>query len=1102
MKGMQTRFNLPSLDNSSEKKKELENKIIDIYDDIKSRFINFGKFQEVLVRASRLKSSDLKHRQKPEEFTKRKVIEPLIELLGYEIIAAETSLNVPKGMRAPDYIIKPINENKPIFYVEAEPLNVDLYKEKIGVNQVNEWLLSRGSETDYGIATNGFEWILLKFDINSVKVKEMLKIDLRQLFVKNLHPEIFLSESKLDEILNYFINIHGSYISAFQEGYLEILEKHKEDISNRFYNDYVKYVFGYDKKGNVITGKNLSNAIITPFNKLDEDKRLFAVIFMNRIIFIKFLEEKGTIPSDLLIRLLREYKESGVPNSFYDAYLKPLFYEIFNKGKENRTPRIRENQLYTQIPYLNGGLFREIIEFEKSYNIENEGVELIINDLLSNYNFGFESDVNPDILGYIFEKTINFISGTGTEQQKMKGAYYTPDDVVEFIIEKTLMPVIYKKMIEGLKKAGWGDMDLKGYNSVDDILKPENMPKNPIHINKMIESIESIKVLDPACGSGHFLTATLSHMLRIQEHLHRVSGKSFNRYNLKKEIISKNIFGVDIDKNAVEIAMLRLWLSIIDEIKIQEQIDTLPNIDFNIIAGNSLIGWLNDEIVVHPIFNILDDCDINESLNSLSFFNESIVDEIKVLLNQSKLEPTLKAYRILVDIYSLEEGERAIEIREIVRKIRETIYSIITDAYTNFANEKSKSQKPELRRKISDKIDNRSPFHWNVDFYNVLEDGGFDVVIGNPPYIEDNINPDAEIINLSHVRKRYKERKTKIGPLFYQSKDCGNTHAYFIERSLKLLNQSGRLGFIVPISLISTKRMIPIINFIHNNTVENYYYNFDDRPGKIFRGLQHCRSTIIISEKGKGLNKIVTSKYHRWHSKNRQKLFEDIKSINLNLEKMDDLIPKIGSELEKDILYKLKKKSSENLGDFIAVKGVKIYYYNAVGYWIHTHDEESVPYAEYYDGLIEKDGLKIPNNFKERKLSSHYKILRFNLEDSHVVNGLLNSSLFYWWFVIWSDGRDLLAQQINNFPISLKDVPIDLKNKIKPLVDELIISYDENSNIKIDQRASGNVIKIKEIIPKKSKDIIDLIDDIFAEYYEFSDDEKEFIKKFDIEFRM
>ena len=141
-------------------------------------------------------------------------------------------------------------------------------------------------------------------------------------------------------------------------------------------------------------------------------------------------------------------------------------------------------------------------------------------------------------------------------------------------------------------------------------------------------------------------------------------------------------------------------------------------------------------------------------------------------------------------------------------------------------------------------------------------------------------------------------------------------------------------------------------------------------------------------------------------------------------------------------------------------------------------------------------------DLKDVKVSSHYKSISVSSEHALIVLGLLNSSLFYWWFVVWSDGRDLLTQHINSFSINLEKFPKNLKERLKPLTDKLMTNYEDTSNLKINVRKGDYAVKIKEIIPQKSKSIIDKIDDIFAEYFEFNDKEKDFIRKFDIEFRI
>lgn len=1106
-KNLQTR--LPTIQFDSEKKKNLDDKLAELYQNIKNKFKNFGKFQDVLIESSNCSSDDLKDEQSPEEFTKRNFIEPLFDFLGFEIIP-ETVLHSPGGRRKPDYIIRPKNQDKPIFYVEAEPLFADLSAKNCGISQVNEWLLSRASKTDYGIATNGFEWILLKFDTPSSKSKEILKINLKPYFFKVHNPKGFHNQDEIEDVMKNFLTLHIQNVNNYLEGYSAIIEVEKEDISKRFYNDYVRYVFGYDEKGTHVEGVCLLNKITAPSNVSKNDKNLFSVVFMNRLIFIKFLEEKGIVPKNLLRDLVEKYKSSGTPGTIYETYLKLLFYEVFNKGNDNRSSSTKNNPLYGQIPYLNGGLFREVVKNERNYNIENEGVELVIENFLdNNYKFGSDSDlgINPDILGYIFEKTINFISGTGTNQQKMQGAYYTPDDVVEFIIEETLVPIIFQKMVDGLKNSGWSDIDLKGYNSIEDILK--NSPKNPIYIRKVIESIETIKILDPACGSGHFLTTMLSEILRVKEHLLRTIGEDVDRYKLKRDIISKNIFGVDIDHNAVEIAKLRLWLSIIEEVDNLEHISTLPNIDFNILLGNSLIGWLDEKLLTHPLIYLSEDEYIQGTLDVLGAFYENRVDKIKELLKTKTLEDTINAYKELMEIYGLESGACSVKIRITLEKIREKLYEVINHSYIAFLNENSNLNKTKLEE-ISKNLLNRVPFHWAIDFENVLKDGGFDVIIGNPPYIEaGNYNKiDLEIIKSENIRSG--KRKEDRTSLVYYSKNCGNTHAYFIERSIKLLRQNGRFGFIVPLALVSTDRMGIIRKFIHENSSEVKYYNFDDRPGKIFNGIEDCRSTIVITKNGTGVNKATTSKYLRWYTKDRPKLFKDIRTIdwsfaNFGSGNNNDGIPKIGTKTEENILNKIKQKSnSKTVKDFVKGEGIKIWYYNAPRYWMHAHPDELLPKVEYYDIYTkdEKTNKITLQHLKETVISSHYKPLIVKHEDSSIINGLLNSSLFYWWFVIWSDGRDLLAQHIKGLPMDIDNIPVETKDKLKSLVDELMESYDKNSNVKINIRSGGYAIKIKEIIPSKSRNIITQIDDVFADYFGFENEERKFINNFDIEFRI
>lgn len=1154
-----------------------------IFNNIKTRVRDYDVFQNIINNNYPIKSSDLKDEQTPEEFTRKYVIEPMFEFLGYEHIG-ETRLNVPLqtspgGWNQPDYKIRPKGKDKPLLLVEAEPLSKDLFNnKKTGINQVSDWLLSKASGTEYGIATNGFEWVVIKFDASSNKGKVACKFDLTALFSKINNSKALIAEDEIDTIKNDFLTLHSKSILSRLNGYTLDVEAKKEEISTKFYNDYVKYVFGYDNNGERIASKSLVDFITcgddTPGSGLEVNK-LFSVIFMNRLIFIKFLEEKEIVPRDFLKEVLKKYKSSESPSSIYEANLKPLFYDVFNKDKDHRKGNAKNNSLYSKIPYLNGGLFRESasIKNEKGYTIDDEGVELVINNLFkSDYQFGAEdSGINPDILGYIFEKTISYISASGTDQQKLKGAHYTPDDFVRFIIQKTLDPIIFQKMKVGLTNAGWEERDFRGIGSIEDILTQVATRPNAAHIKKMIEAIKTIKMLDPACGSGHFLTAMLSEMLRILEYLMKASGEVVDRYKLKREIISNNIFGVDIDENAVEIARLRLWLSIIQEVENTEHIETLPNIDYNVIVGNSLIGWIREDLSPTTLFNLNDDEYIKGTLHGLYPSYPLEVDDIKEALDKigfkgtnakNNLKNSIDVYRKFIDIYSKLSGGEAIRLRTTVEGIREKIYGLITSEYLDIIKRNTeldkqtvqigkgkfdkKNKLTEISKKIMEKM---KPFHWGVDFEKVLDEGGFDVIVGNPPYIEDGSYNKSNVYELdiiksiisSHsirlenkkINKNNKRRRNGEGQqplllseadtssgrhikelrneyLFYETGDCGNTHAYFTERAIKLLKPEGRFGFIVPLSLVSTDRMDSIRRFIHENSSGVEYYNFDDRPGKIFSGIEDCRATVVFTEKGTGVKEITTSKFHRWNSRDRPQLFDNLQATKWRFDEPGEVIPKIGTSVEGNILSKLNTKSAgKTIKDYMPVgdempAGERIWYHNAPRYWIHAHTEEQLPKVEYYDGYKKDEKTKkiTLTHLKETKASSHYKFVAIQEQDAGIINGLINSSLFYWWFVTYSDGRDLLNQHITTFPINLDTFPADLRQKINRLTELLMESYNKKSNIKINERGKKYAIKIKEIIPSASKEIINQIDDVLLSYYGFGAAEKDFIKNFDLRFRI
>ncbi len=875
---------LPILNVSKERREQLHIKLRELYNEVRNRFNDFGKFQDVVAHGITVTSNHLKNNQNPEEMAVESLIKPLIGFLGYQYTSL-TNIQTPSGDKKPDIIMMNPKDNTPLFYVEAEQFNKDLYGHKEGIAQVNSWLLSKTSKSSYGIATDGFIWVVLKFEESQSKAVPIHKVDLKRVFTFLVHKEkdIWGNEAlkEVAEIEDSFLYLDSQTVNQSLEKTIEYLEDEKEEISKNFYNDYVKYVFGKDKNGNQIDGTYLIKEVIPPEKIVKDQSNLFSVVLMNRLIFIKFLEENKIVSKTLLNDLWKNYLGSS-SGSFY-GYLKTLFYEVLNTSKDKRIAKVANDPHYRKVPYLNGGLFRPIIEREKDYSVSDEGISLVLNSFFVNYKFGSNQQINADMLGYIFEKTINYISGQG--KQKEKGAYYTPDDIVGFIIDKTLTPVIFEKIKEGLRKCKWREEDINQYSSLESLLSDEdNRPKNPIIIRKIIESINAIRVLDPACGSGHFLTAMLPTLLRVKETLLRSIDAKVDRYRLKKEIITNNIYGVDLDENAVEIARLRLWLSLIEEIN-PNHVEPLPNIDFNIVSGNSLIGWLNEHLGTHPLNELLQDPTVVASLESIASTHPKEVTEVKKYLDKKNLNDTIKAYEELIRIYSSESGESAVKIREAIAQMRIKLYELYTNSYINFIHENSNLRKLDIG-KFEDLVSTlkiRNPFHWKVDYGAVFENNGFDVVVGNPPYIEDGKYNQQELkVIESHVARNdngvwnYTDE-----PLIYLSNQCGNTHAYFIERSIEVLKDGGKFGFIVPVALVSTERMNSIREILHSKSSSVSYFNFDDRPSKIFRGIQHCRSTIVITEKGTGVQKVTTSKFQKWKAEDRPELLKKLETLQL-----------------------------------------------------------------------------------------------------------------------------------------------------------------------------------------------------------------------------
>lgn len=1013
---------------------ELELLLNKVYQDLCNKFNGSRNLVDVL-NGKKYSSIDTEFNQKPEELVKQIIVEPLLKFLGYTLVR-ETSLKTPFGNRYPDYTLY---SGDNIIYAEAEPINTNLYESNHGLSQVYQWLLSKAAKTEYGIATNGLEWILVKFDSSNNDTMEILNISLRSYFLSKIK-----SKNDNNETLLQLLDFKVDHVFKKINEYTKNAENKKSEISKKFYDEYVDYVFGEDEKRDKINNNSLIDSIKVK-NNPNPKLKLFSIITMNRLIFIKFLEDKEIVNINLLTGLYEKYKSAQLSISFYDAYLKPLFYDILNKEPQSR---VTDNEIYKKIPYLNGGLFTKIIPGEDEYDIENSSMKDIIT-WLSKYEIGIksESQIRPDILGYVFEKTINHLSDTKTDKQKEMGAYYTPEYIVNYMIKNSMDKIIFEKMMLGLKKIGWKDTDLIGYNSIEDVLN--NKPLNKKHIGSMLHSLDSLSILDPSCGSGHFLTSIANELTRIESSLYLAMGGNLDVYELKRKVISNNIYGIDLDENAVEITKLRLWLSIIGEWDKGKHtnLTTLPNIDFNIVNGNALIGL--EELKITPYKILFSEDTIKEIIKKFqeikNILTESEWKDIEDLLfNKNDI---LAAYQLLRSYYPFKSGSESKNLHNILTVIKEYIYDFINKNYYPTNNEEV--------------------FHWSVEFYSIMKNGGFDIIIGNPPYFD--LPTDNPYKKLSEYREILK--------------GTTNIASLFIKRSMGSLNHDGYLSFIIPKSYVYVNSWKPIRSYIYNN----YQLLNVTNVGKGFKEVLLEQVIIVIKNAKQELSNVVNIIPDLSSSSRTKK-------VPYNAIIMNDIIPFTENKIVDDIKDKVLKDTCmliDILGKdniFTGLSAKNVINTGNIGFRILTGKEvqrfHTTNYNNYYidnANIVKTDKAKKLRKYKKiiaqdivAQTKNHIKItatydpdgtLTMDTVDNFIFNNpkthflpkyilaLLNSKIisFYAYNFIYSNAiRTMHFGRTYSGRIPIKIASIEEQEKIVNLVDKLLTNgQNEEENIKI-----------------------------------------------------
>ena len=473
---------------------------------------------------------------------------------------------------------------------------------------------------------------------------------------------------------------------------------------------------------------------------------------MGRLVFLQFLQKKGWLgvgihdewgsgDSEFIQNLFALCNDK---DHFIDKVLEPLFNDL-NSENEKKLPQYRT-------PYLNGGLFEQEAADGTDFPLPEKYMKSLL-DFFASYNFTIDENdpddaevgVDPEMLGRIFENLL--------EDNKDKGAFYTPKEIVSYMCRESLIAYLQTGIEDETTKEA-----IRQFVTTHQV--QEHLPENTDQL------LKDVKICDPAIGSGAFPMGLLKELFLCRTALEGIS--QHQAAEIKKHIIQQNVYGVDIERGAVDIARLRFWLSLIVD---EETPQALPNLDFKIMQGNSLLEQYKGVDLSTMTEKKADDTGM------LTFFDDMID------VYRKELRDMLSQYFDCTD-HKEKQSLRIRIIENVKRQLREQHINV------DFGD--------------LDLSGNDQFFLWHTWFYDVFSKGGFDIVIGNPPY-------GANIDNIIEVyKKKFKELV----------KNYADIYKMFIGEGLGILNSNGILCYITPNTFLSQPRYKDIRSFIINYNVE------------------------------------------------------------------------------------------------------------------------------------------------------------------------------------------------------------------------------------------------------------------------------------------
>ena len=1032
--------------------------------------------------------------------------------------------------------------------------------------QVKDYLDRKSIGAEYGITTDGIEWYLYKFELGGdfTEYPEIEHIDLRQTLQATVRQAGYLSqaelaETNLDDELAAFAEVFER--EAFdrllsEEAPRIIRDQRKRDVEE-FYELYIEYLFGESSRYDYDT--TLLDDIRSPPGASDRDERLFTITLMNRLLFVKFLETREILPEGFLRERVDHYEDPDAPplaGNLYETQIRPLFYKLLNTPEDEREPKYRTDW-FADVPYLNGGLFRENIENEAQYTVIDRVLPEVITDLIEGSKLELDGQgFDPALIGSVFEKTINHIEQERT--QKDIGAYYTPNDVTDIITREAVDPRIRDALIDAFAEEVSNNEDQEeiireNLESMElaEILQaiegreneegegyagPEGWFGSPAAIREANDRLSKLRVLDPACGSGHFLTAAMDEIYRAQLSLLRgLSGGDdpdpADRYATKKNLALNAIYGVDVDRIATEIAKLRVWLKIVEGQGWDPEFGRLPNIDVNIIDGNSLVGMPVTGVV--ESVDIWDDrvAEVAERRRQYKFEDEGKRREIEAFLDE-EIRPELDREFLKRFNHALETEVTGVEqfdaITESIEKLGETtLYPTVESVQVQRRNDDgdtlaltdedqdalgaqgfntyTKSARLDVEKREGELKNGGTASVRDVltsELRKLLESGfvfsefkrrplphdlnsilgrPFHWIVEFPEVTEQDGNTHSIEFDLILANPPYGDLLSEAEELFtssYNTAEIRDISAQFVERQLQLLNEGGYLGDITTARLVYQGSVGELHDLLRAQFAKMKVSSFGFRPSRIFDNA-HVRAAIFSGMKAsEEPGEILTSDFILFNDEDRENKLRNIEHEHTRGLVLRDRIggkegkeahlPKVGPPVKRSILQKLKASSGTLMRDQ------------------HTREksgEQAVLYKRrgvlyWISPMIEKlyHGSEVQPMYFETELKRDTAFL------------LQSSSLYYVCWMTYGNQHHHNWTHVESFPFPKKQAIENNSEQIHELANELWKGM--TNNFTQSRRGRG------DFHMRPLKPVINEVDELIGNFYDLTEGEIEYVQAY------